>query len=392
MKLGLVGKVLLVPVILVFCGLVRAADITCQVPDVGTLKPHEYKAHISLTNYWQVSWGGMNTKNADRISGLYDLDLCYLLSAEESKDLRGDYRLITVSAQSSFGNGVGDSKVGSFLNLNEGVKGDYAIIIDKLFFEFTASERLFKFNVGKIDLIDYFDHSAVANEYKDQFFAYPLVQTDNIPFPSKGLGAIARYDPSKFLYVQAGIEDAQAASRETGFRTTFHGEDYFFSIGEVGIRPDFFDKAGTYRFMIWYDPQDKSYLDASGRTKRDDSGFAVSFDQKITEKVTGFFRYGWADDKVNEEEDFFSFGGQIEGPIEGRENDVFAVGYARALRSPNGLSNEDKRQIDLIEAYYKFEINKNVEISPDVQFVMHPGGRKSESPAIVFGLRCRVKF
>ena len=51
-----------------------------------------------------------------------------------------------------------------------------------------------------------------------------------------------------------------------------------------------------------------------------------------------------------------------------------------------------KRQIDLIEAYYKFKINDNIEISPDIQFVMNPGGLKNESPATIFGLRCRVKF
>jgi carbohydrate-selective porin OprB len=315
-----------------------------------------------------------------------------LLGAQESADLLGDYTLLAVSAQSSFGNGISDSKVNSFFNLNEGVKGRYAIIIDKLFVELTAADRLFTFNIGKLDLIDYFDHSAVANEYKDQFFAYPLVQTDNIPFPSKGLGAVARYDPSKFLYIQAGIKDAQTDKRETGFRTTFHDEDYFFSIGEVGIRPNFLNEAGTYRFMMWYDPQDKSYLDGSGRVKRDDLGFAMSFDQKISEKVTAFFRYGWADDKVNEEEDFISFGGQIEGPIEGRDNDVFAVGYARGLRSPKDLSNADDRQIDLVEVYYKIKVRDNVEFSPNIQFVTHPGGLKSESPATVFGLRLRVKF
>jgi len=393
MKVCSLGKVLLVLLALATCNIVHAADITCDVPDEGVIKPNELKTHISLTNYWQGAWGGVNTKNADRISGLYDLDLCYLLSAEESNNNLGDYILIAVSLQSSFGNGIGDSKVGSFFNLNEGVKGDYSIISDKAFVEFTVLDRLFTINIGKIDLIDYFDHSAVANEYKTQFFAYPLVQTDNIPFPSKGLGVRVQYDPSDFWYAQVAIEDAQADKRETGFRTTFGDEDYFFSIAEVGIRPKFFDMPGTYRFMTWYDPQDKSYLDGSGRSRRDDLGFAVSFDQKITQRITGFFRYGWAaDDKVNEVEDFVSFGGQIEGLIDGRDEDVFAVGYAYGLRSPNGLSDVDERQIDLIETYYSIKITANLIITPNIQFVMNPGGFKNQSPATVFGLRTRIKF
>ena len=382
---------LLVVAVLFISGFVYASDVTCEVPDNGCLTPNQFKTKLSLTHYWQGAVNGVNTKNSDRMAGLCDLDLCYLLAAEQMNNNMGDYAIIAVSSQTSFGNGV-DGKVGSFFDINDGAKGDNSLFIDKLFVEFTAMDRLFTFNVGKIDLIDYFDHSAVANEYKDQFFAYPLVQTANIPFPSKGLGVRIQWDPSEYWYVQAAVADAQAAKRETGFRTTYHNEDHFFSMGEIGVRPNFFDLSGTYRFMVWYDPQDKSYLDGSSRTKRDDLGFAVSFDQKLNDKFTAFFRYGWADDKVNQVEDFVSFGGQIEGLFEGRDEDVFAVGYARGLRSPNGLSADNEREIDLIETYYSYKVNDNMKISPNIQFVMDPGGKKKESPATVFGLRCRMKF
>jgi porin len=149
---------------------------------------------------------------------------------------------------------------------------------------------------------------------------------------------------------------------------------------------------GTYRFMIWYDTQDKPHLDRSGHTKNGDTGFAMSFDQQLTEKLTGFFRYGWADEKVDEEKDFVSFGAQIDGPLEGREKDVFAVGYALGIRSSDGLSSDDARNINLIEMYYRIQVNDNIQISPDIQYVTHPGGLEKESPAIVYGLRLRVKF
>jgi carbohydrate-selective porin OprB len=74
------------------------------------------------------------------------------------------------------------------------------------------------------------------------------------------------------------------------------------------------------------------------------------------------------------------------------QKDIFAVGYANALRSPEGLSAGDERQIDLVEAYYKIRVNDNLSITPNIQFVMDPGGSKNESPAMVFGLRCRIKF
>jgi len=371
---------------------VHAEKNMCDVPDIGTISPGDYKTKFSMTNYWQGALKGINTNNSDRISGLYDFDICYLLGAKEHNEGLGDYALLEISTQSSFGHGVTDSKVGSFFNLNEGAKGDYGFIVDKLFVEFTSFNRLVTVNIGKIDSIDYFDHSAAANEYKDQFYAYPLVQTDNIPFPSKGLGIRAQYDPSPFWYAEAYIGDAKASSRETGFNTTFGDDPEYFSIGEIGIRPNFFDMSGTYRFMLWHESEDKSYLDGSGQTKNNNTGFAVSFDQQLSEKLTGFFRYGWANDKVTEEEDFFSFGGQIEGLFDGRKDDVFGIGYARGLRSCDGLASTSAREIDLIETYYKIKVNDNVEISPDIQVVTNPGGLKSESPATVFGIRGRIKF
>jgi len=143
---------------------------------------------------------------------------------------------------------------------------------------------------------------------------------------------------------------------------------------------------------MWHDNQDKSYLDESSDSKDNNLGFSVSFDQKINPKTTAFFRYGWADDKVNELKNFISFGGQVEGLIEGRDKDVFAVGYVRGDRSSDGFSSQDEQQIDLVEAYYNIKVNDNLSIAPNVQFVMNPGGLKDEFAATVFGVRCRYKF
>jgi len=391
MRKNLWAKAVLALVVLLFGSIAWAEQNYCDIADVGRLAPNDYVVKLSLINIWQGAVGGLDTKNADRITGLYDYDFYYLLAAEDSENYDGDYALVHFSAYSSFGNGL-DEKVGSFFTLNENAKGDEPLIIDKLFVELATSDRLLKFNIGKIDLEDYFDLSLVAGCEKSQFLAYSLFHNPAIPFASKGLGVRALYEPSDFLYAQAAVVDARADKRETGFNTTFHGEDYFLTMAEVGIRTKIFDRAGAYRFIGWYDPQVKPYLDGSGDSKRDDMGFAVTVNQGITEKTTAFFRYGWADERVNEIEDFVSFGGQVEGPIEGRDEDVFAVGYVKALRSPKGLSSEDKRKMQLVETYYRIRVKDNVELTPNLQFVMNPGGLKSESHATVFGVRLRVKF
>ena len=391
MKERKLKKALLALSVSLLCNLTQAQDNRCDVPDIGILQPHEFKTKTSFTNIWQGALGGINTKNSDRIIGLYDFDLYYLLSAESAKEVGCDYTLIVASLQSSFGHGLRDSKVGSFFEINDAAKGDN-VLIDKLYVEFTAFDRLLTLDIGKIEIKDLFDSSTVAHCEKSQFLAEPFVHNLAVPWPKHGLGARVLWEPSDYVYAQAAIGDAQADKREIGFRTAFHNEDAFFSIAEVGVRPNFLNLPGTYRFIMWYDPQAKSYLDDSSSIKRDDLGFAVSFDQKMNQKTTAFFRYGWADDKVNELENFISFGGQVEGLIEGRERDIFAMGYIRGNRSSDGLLSQDERQIDLIEAYYNIKVNDNLSIAPNVQFVMNPGGLKDESAATVFGVRCRYKF
>lgn len=385
-------KVLLILSIISFCNFAHAQDNRCDIPDVGTLSPGEVKTKTSLLHIWQGAKGGLNTKNADRITGLYDFDLLYLLSAEEDKNNKGDYTLLNFSAQTGFGHGLSGNKVGSYFELNENAKGNLDPIIDKLYIEFTAFDRLLTFDVGKMDLMDFFDCSAVAGDEKEKFIAFPFYRNPTIPFPSKGLGVRVLYEPSDFWYAQAAIADAEADKRETGFSTTFGGEDYFTSLAEIGIRPNLFNMPGTYRFTVWYDDQKKSYIDGSNNSKSDDVGYSVSFDQQIAPKTTAFFRYGWADNNVNELENFVSVGGQIKGLLEGREEDTLAVGYARGGRSADGLSSEDARQIDLIETYYRIKVNDNLSVTPSVQFAMNPGGLKDESTATIFGVRCRYKF
>ncbi len=385
-------KVISVLIMLFMCDSLWAQTNYCDIPDVGTLKPGGVTTNTSIMHIWQGAVNGTETKNSDRITGLYDFDLYYLLTSTPSDSNIGDYFMLAVSTQAAFGNGVSGSKVGSFFELNENAKGDYAFIIDKLYSEFTLANRILTFDVGKIDLEDFFDGSAVAGCEKGQFLARPLFKNGAIPFPGKGLGVRGLYKPGDFWYFQAAVADAHGDKRETGFNTAFGDDADTFSIAEIGIMPKLFNMPGTYRFIIWYDPQSKSYLNGNGRTKDDDCGAALSFDQQISSKTTLFARYGIADESINEVEDFVSFGGQVKGLINGRDNDVFAVGYAQGLRSTEGLSDEQARIINLIETYYSIAVNRNIIITPSIQFVMEPGGLKDQSAATVFGIRCRIKF
>jgi porin len=201
----------------------------------------------------------------------------------------------------------------------------------------------------------------------------------------------------------AGVADAQADSRETGFRTTFHNEDYFLYTLETGISPQLNSTngqlQGTYRIGLWYDPQDKERF-SNGETRRDDTGFYVNFDQMLcresndaddTQGLGVFGRYGWADSKVNEITNFFSLGLQYQGLFNDRDDDVLALGFAQGVFS-NASSDFSDDYESVWELYYNAQLTPWLNISPSIQYITNPGGDSTTDDAVVFGARAQMTF
>jgi len=195
--------------------------------------------------------------------------------------------------------------------------------------------------------------------------------------------------------------------RETGFNTTFNDEDYFFYIFETGITPQFGSKngplQGAYRIGLWYDPQPKAntdYADA-GRSYRDDVGFYLSCGQMLAKEnadpeddqgLGAFFRYGYANSKKNDIANFWSFGFQYQGLIEGRDDDVLGAGFAQGIFSDRASTTYIDDYESVVELYYSAQVTPWLNISPNIQYVANPGGGGSADDAVVLGVRAQMSF
>lgn len=88
------------------------------------------------------------------------------------------------------------------------------------------------------------------------------------------------------------------------------------------------------------------------------------------------------------------------GPIPGRPQDQFALGFAhahhssdycRAVREADPTSPDpDFEQV--IELSYCIQLTEKVTLQPDLQFVRHPGGSRQHDDAVVLLVRARVQF
>lgn len=369
---------------------------------------------MTLTTYYQhVAHGGLKTRNAHTVIGVNDFELTFDFDAMEV--IPGGSLYLWGS------NAWGDSPstrgwVGDLFWVNGAEVGDRPIDIHELAYEQALLDDVIRLRFGKICLSCYFDTNEYAYDTTNDFLNYGLNNAPNIPFPGNAFGALGAqliYTPCEWFYAQVGVADADAEFNETGFQTAFHGPDHFISMYEIGWTPTFHSQKakypGHYRLGFWYDPQPKErWFDDLGGLRRTipmktgDFGFYLNLDQAVyrenptvedDEQGLGlFFRYSYAGGDVNLIEHFWSVGCQYEGLIPTRDEDVWGIGVAQGILSGDvAFTGETPHRETAVETYYKIQVTPWLTVSPDLQWILRPGGLDGPD-AFVAGLRVRVTF
>jgi porin len=376
------------------------------------LEEHGITFEMATTAYFQsVARGGLNTRHAHNIIGTNDIELTFDFTKLRLVPGGTAYMWAT--------NAWGESPstrgwVGDLFGVNGGEVGNRPMDVHELWYEQALLDDKLRIRLGKLCLASSFDTNDFASwDPTTQFMNYGLNVAPNIPFPANGFGALGVQSfvtPVPWLYLGAGVVDADAIFNDCGFATTFHGPANTFSMYEFGLAPTFAERLpGHYRFGLWYDPQPKEeFFDSLGgrRTtiprKRDDVGFYVNFDQVLwrekpedeenTEGLGIFARYSYAHADANLIEHFWSFGGQYQGLIPRRDNDVLALGVGQGLLSKQSrLAGFDPHCETALETYYAIQLLPWLTLTPDMQWILRPGGENGRD-AWVIGLRLQVTF
>lgn len=366
--------------------------------------------NLALTSiYQQNARGGSDTHNGHRITGSVDTEL--QLDFERMGLWKGGD--VYVLGESAWNDAI-DDKVGDLFGVNGDAIGDRPIRVRELWYQQRMFDEKLRIKLGKMDVAVDVDTNAYANWEVTQFLNNALINTGNMPLPDYGLGTIVSVVPVDWAHATLAVADAQADGNETGFRTTFHGEDYFFSALELGLTPVWKtalgDLPGGYRFILWYDPQSKEVFfdDRDGRRhqvphKRDDTGFAFNMDQLLVQENPGkpgdaqglgmFLRYGYAEEDVNLVEHFWSIGAQYLGLLPTRDDDVLAFGMAQGIISDQFRRIEEFGSRETVyELYYNMAVTPWLHVTPDLQYISDTGGDKSGRDSVVVGLRVVLQF
>lgn len=339
------------------------------------------------------------TGKESRLDGSYTADitiekefkevggLAYVhLSAGKSEGLNNDLRL--------------------FSNVNDDASDDEDVGVTEFYYEQKLLREKGVLTFGKLDPLSFFDNNTIANDETSQFLAHMFVNNPAIDFPGNGAGIRAGYMPREWIELGAGVLDADSDWEKLG--------DNLFAIGEAVFKPQLFGHEGSYRFIAWHNDANHVKWLSAEQDKKSNYGFALSFDQKVTDIITLFCRYGWQNPRVYNPDNTtagdinyslvqaWSAGMQCEGKPWGRAQDVlaFAVGEnipsseyrkAGAELDPARLAKTEGR----LETYYKIQINKYLSVSPDLQYMWNPFGKdvsEDTDGIFVYGFRAQVDF
>jgi len=257
--------------------------------------------------------------------------------------------------------------------------------------------------LGIIDSTAYIDDNTFANDEVAQFMNDIFVNNTLANLPSYDLGAVAELDISNFsirgliMTSKTGYETTEVIGRYwCEGKKEWHDviadvekyKEYDYYALQLGYKLETLMGEGNYRIYGFTTNKRFPKWDGAGDERLQGLGFSA--DQKLSEIIGVFARFGWQDDKAAAvvHDAVYSGGLNISGNLWGRKNDVIGLGYAY-------LNGADKAEIDntnVIEAYAKFKITEFSDVTFDVQYIKDDMRHNEDRDGVIYGVRLNAYF
>ena len=222
---------------------------------------------------------------------------------------------------------------------------------------------------GRLDLTNFFDQNAFANDESTQFISDALVNNQLLGLGSNGTGVAAEFDPKNGLRFKFGLQQSNTDATNLS--------DSLFTLSEVGytFTPGALPE-GTYR--AWF------RTDNTSETLQ--KGFGLSLDQKLTPVVGLFGRYGTQEVGGGQDRDnYYSAGVSFQNGLVFNPLDAWGVGYARM----DLVSGETE---NLIEGYYNIHMTERLRLSFHLTHVVDRPDADTRFGYLLPGVRFQAAF
>jgi len=218
---------------------------------------------------------------------------------------------------------------------------------------------------GRLDLTNYFDRNAFANDETTQFISDALVNNQMLGLAVNGTGVVADYDPKNAFNFKVGFQQSNPDATSLS--------DSIYSLAEVGYTATPFSlPEGHYR--LWYRNNNGS-VDSK-------HAVGVSLDQKLSPFVGVFGRYG-QQQIPGDWDRYWSTGLSFAKAMVFNPLDTWGIGYAQM-----DLAAGDKEH--LTEGYYNFQLTERLRLSFMLQHVLDR--QNDKFGYLLPGLRLQAAF
>ena len=263
-----------------------------------------------------------------------------------------------------------------------GAFSDFGHNLSELAWRQTLLDGKFKFVVGKISAISWYNGHALSSGVRG-FQNLALQSSLSKPSPGRGIGGGIAFQPSPYFGFVAGIHDANAKTAENPFDSIGEGE--FFKSVEFRYFPTGDPARNRYdvvRLQFWH--QDE--LKEKGTPASHGLTFLASrlFDDKWFPFIMG----GWSDGDASIMKQDLTAGLGIGFDTKHRAaRDVLGMGV-----SWGDPSNESLQDQYTSEMFYRFTLVENFALTPSVQMVVNPAANPKLERAFTAGIRARITF
>jgi hypothetical protein len=217
---------------------------------------------------------------------------------------------------------------------------------------------------GRLDLTNYFDQNAFANDETTQYISDALVNNQMLGLSSNGTGVAGEFDPKNGFRLKFGFQQSNTDATNLS--------DSLYTLSEVGytftplVLPE-----GTYR--LWF-RTDNSTPDAIRK------GVGLSVDQKLTSVVGLFGRYGTRETDLDRD-NFYSIGVGFQNGLIFSPQDSWGIGYAHM----DLVSGETEH---LAEGYYNFHLTERLRLSFHLTHVIDSPDADAKFGYLLPGVPC----
>lgn len=280
---------------------------------------------------------------------------------------------------------TGEGSIDNNLNLFSGINdssndGDGSFRFSKIYLEHTFLDGFFM-NIGKLSASDAMDQNTFADDEKMQFLSSIFVNSLALDFPLEESFGLQFFYEKEFYDISIQYLDATGDSNNDLTKNMF-------SSFQFNLKP--FKMSGNYRFYIWHN---SSLYNKNDNKIYDNYGYGISFDQKLSDRMGLFLRYGYNNDKViffdsdYKIDKTFSLGLTLNQKLLS-DNDFLGIAYGEL--EPNKVFDLSKEKH--LEVFYNLHVSDFLSISPDFQYIKNPFGYDRDKDIFVYGIRSSVNF